>query len=127
MPVPTPREVAARDALTDQIRTLTTLTRADLATGRGLTYEWEFFIDQLFRNIAAGGGGAGGTGVQSFEFTQSSAASVWTVNHGFGGYPTVLILDNAGQELHAELHFPDDQTVVVIHGQPYSGTAYLRY
>ncbi len=127
MPVPPPVQAAVRDALlaTDQIRTLPTLTRADLATGRGLTYEWEFFIDQLFRLVAAGGG-SGGTGVQSFEHRQAQAGAVWNITHGFGGYPTVLILDDSGQELHAEVHYPDDQQVVIIHGQPYSGTAYLR-
>jgi hypothetical protein len=104
---------------------MTTLTRADLATGRGLTYEWEFFVDQLYRNIAAGGGGGGG-GTPTFEFVQSLAASQWTVNHGLSDYPNVLIIDGSGQELHAEVHYPDDQTVVIVHGQPYSGTAYLR-
>ena len=128
-PVPQDTQVAVREALSEtaqQLRTLPTLTRADLATGRGLTYEWEFFVDQLMRQIAAGGGG-GGTGVQTFEFAQNSAASVWTVTHNFGGYPTVLILDQNGQELCAELHYPDEDKVVIVHGQPYTGTAYLRY
>lgn len=104
---------------------MSTLTRSDLATGRGLTYEWEFFIDQVFRDLASGGGGGGGGSV-SFEYDQPSAAATWNVNHGLGGYPNVLVIDGSGQELIAEVHYPDDQTVVIIHGQPYSGTAYLR-
>lgn len=120
--------VAAPEMLTERAKYLagmTTLTRSDLATGRGLTYEWEFFVDQLFRNIAAGGGGGGG-GALTFDFVQSSGAAVWTVNHHMGGFPSVLIVDDGGQELHAEVHYPDDQTVVIVHGQPYTGTAYLR-
>jgi hypothetical protein len=107
-----------------RLATLSTLTRADLATGRGLTYEWEFFVDQLFRLVNAGGGGGGAT--PTIEFVQSSAAAVWTVNHGLGAYPNVLVIDSSGQELLAEVHYPDDQQVVIVHGQPYSGTAYLR-
>lgn len=103
---------------------MSTLTRSDLATGRGLTYEWEFFIDQVFRDLASGGGGGGGS--VSFEYDQTIAAATWNISHGMGGYPSVLVIDASGQELIAEVHYPDDDTVVVIHGQPYSGTAYLR-
>lgn len=129
--IPQERQAAPPEQLSERAKYLagvTTLTRADLATGRGLTYEWEFFVDQLFRRLAevGSGGGTGGGGSQTFEFSQSNAASVWTVNHGLFAYPTVLVIDDSGQELLAELHYPNDQTVVIIHGQPYSGTAYLR-
>jgi hypothetical protein len=100
-----------------------TLTREDLATGRGLTYEWEFFVDQLFRLIGDAGGDPG---AQRYEYVQAGTAAVWTINHGLGGFPTVVLIEDGGQQLLAELQYPDDQTVVVIHGQPYSGTAYLR-
>ncbi len=126
MPVPPPAVAASVLRTADADWPGHPLTRADLATGRGLTYEWEFFVDRLFRLIEAGGGGTGGTGVQSYEYRQSQAGSSWTITHGFGGYPSVLILDDNGHELHADLHYPDEDTVVVIHGQPYSGTAYLR-
>lgn len=108
-----------------RLAALPTLTRADLATGRGLTYEWEFFIDQVFKNLANGGGGGGG-GSQTFEYDQTASAASWHISHGMGGYPNVLVIDGSGQELLAEVHYPDDDTVVIIHGQPYSGTAYLR-
>lgn len=122
------REVAAPELLSVEARrlaTMATLTRADLGSGRGLTYEWEFFVDQLFRNQTSGGGGGGG-GSATFEYDQPTAASVWTINHGLSAFPSVVLVDLSGQELHAELHYPDDQKVVVMHGQPYSGTAYLR-
>ncbi len=123
-PVAPERVVAPREALSERAKYLagqTTLTRADLATGRGLTYEWEFFIDQLFQQLASAGAGP-----QTFEFVQSAAAATWTVTHGLNAFPNVLVIDDNGQELLAEVHYPDDQKVVIIHGQPYSGTAYLR-
>lgn len=99
----------------------TTLTRADLATGRGLTYEWEFFVDQLFQDMAGAG-----IGPQTFVYDQTAPAAVWTINHGMSQFPSVLLVDGSGQEMIAEIHYPDNQTTVVIHGQPYAGTAYLR-
>lgn len=114
-----PAEFMTPDAL--RLASMTTLTRSDLASGRGLTYEWEFFVDQIFQQLADAG-----LGPQTFVFNQSSAAAQWTVSHGLTAYPTVLLVDDGGQEMHAEVHYPDDQTVVIIHGQPYSGTAYLR-
>ncbi len=119
------RRSAVRDLLAapppDRLRTLSTLTRADLATGRGLTYEWEFWIDQVLQQLSAVGAGP-----QTFEHQQVGAASVWNINHGLSAYPSVLVIDNTGQELLAEVHYPNDGTVVVIHGKPYAGTAYLR-
>lgn len=123
-PLADERAVAPPEFLTPEalrLATMTTLTRADLATGRGLTYEWEFFVDQIFQQLADAG-----LGPQTYVFNQSAAASVWTVTHGLTAYPTVLLVDDFGQEMHAEVHYPDDQKVVIIHGQPYSGTAYLR-
>lgn len=124
VPPPSDRKVAPRDLLSpgaQHLAMLGTLTRGDLATGRGLTYEWEFFIDALFRQLADVGAGP-----QTFEFDQSAPASVWTIDHFLSAYPTVLIVDGSGQELIAEVHYPDDQKVVIVHGQPYSGTAFLR-
>lgn len=101
--------------------TMGQVSRADLASGRPLTYEWEFFVDDLYSELASAG-----IGPQTFEFDQVPPAAVWTINHALTAFPTVLIVAADGQELHAEVHYPDDQTVVVIHGAPYSGTAYLR-
>ncbi len=95
--------------------------RAELGSGRGLTYEWEFWIDEVLDQIQALGGG-----VQSFVHEQAVASAVWNIPHLLGTIPSVVLVDGSGQEMLAELHYPDDQNVVVIHGQPYAGTAYLR-
>lgn len=95
--------------------------RDELGSGRGLTYEWEFWIDEVLNQIQTLGGG-----VQSFVHDQAVAAAVWNIPHLLGTVPSVVVVDGTGQELHAEVHYPDDENVVVIHGQPYAGTAYLR-
>lgn len=95
----------------------------DEGSGRGFAYEWERTAAQITQQIADIGGGGGSP---SFEFTQSAPADTWTITHGLDGFPSVLVIDASGQQLIAEVHYPDDQTVVVNHGLPYSGTAYLR-
>lgn len=102
-----------------------TLTRSDLGSGRGLKYEWEFFVDQLLRDVASGGGGGPG-GAVTYVHSQGMAAAVWNINHAMSSFPNVLLVDGTGQEMHAEVHYPDDQNVVIHHGSPYAGTAYLR-
>lgn len=121
------RSVAPEETLSDEAKRLAaarTLTRADIAKGRGLQYEWEFFVDQLFRNQASGSGG--GSGAITYVHSQPTAAAVWTIDHAMSAFPVVLLIDDTGQQLHAEVQYPDDQTVVIRHGAPYSGTAYLR-
>lgn len=94
----------------------------DLASGRGFTYEWENQVIEIQQQIA--GGVVPGT--NSYVFQQSVPASTWTINHGLGDFPSVLVLDSGGAEMRGEVHYPNDQTVVIVHSQPYSGTAYLR-
>lgn len=59
-----------------------------------------------------------------FDYTQSVPASVWTIVHGLGGYPTVMVFDAIGL-VGAEVQYPDSDTVVVRHSTPTSGTAHL--
>lgn len=99
-----------------------TLTRADLGSGRGYLFEWEMFVDQILQQL----GGVGGPASQGFVHEQAVAAAVWTIPHFLNTKPSVLLVDSFGQQLLAEVHYPDDQTAVIVHGKPYSGSAYLR-
>lgn len=119
--VPEQKLAAVAEPGVSRFAAANTLTRSDLGSGRGLVYEWEFFVDALFQQLQSAGAGP-----QVFVYNQGAAASVWTVNHSMGTKPSVLVVDASGQELLAEVHYPDDQTTVIVHGQPYSGTAYLR-
>lgn len=90
--------------------------------GRGFTYQWEEtakVLEEQIATVAAGGG-------VSFVHTQSVPAATWVIDHHMNLIPNVLILDVSGQELVAEVRHPSDQTTVVVHSAPYSGTAYLR-
>lgn len=90
--------------------------------GRSFSYEWENraqVIEQQIQDVAAGGGIA-------YVHHQSVPAASWVIDHHMGLIPNVLVLDTSGTEILPELRFPSDQTVVVVHSKPYTGTAYLR-
>jgi hypothetical protein len=101
---------------------------ADLATGRGLTYEWELFTADVLRRLATvestGGGGGGGAGA-SYLHTQSTPAGTWTIAHNLATKPAITIVSPTGDQLFAEVDYPDDYTAVLIFGRPYAGAAYL--
>jgi hypothetical protein len=90
--------------------------------GRGFTYQWEESdrrLEQQIADVAAGGG-------ISYTHTQSVPAAQWVIDHHMGLIPNVVILDASGQQIIAEVRHPSDQTTVIVHSAPYSGTAYLR-
>ncbi len=70
-------------------------------------------------------GGAGGGGARVYDHAQPTAASTWTIPHFLGGYPPVVALDAAGNQVHAEVHYPDDNHVVLKWGRARSGYAHL--
>lgn len=104
---------------------------ADIASGRGVTYEWESFLVEVLERLATveqAGGGSGsvaGTGA-SYQHVQSSPASTWSINHELGTMPVVAVVSNAGALLFAEVSYPDTDNIVITFGQPYAGSAYLR-
>lgn len=100
-----------------------------IASGRGLTYEWEFVAAQIIDRVAVVEdvtGAGGSTGGLRYTHTQTVPSSSWTVAHGLGTKPGVLVIENSGQELLAEVHYPNDNQTVIVFGSPFAGTAYLR-
>ncbi len=112
----------------------TTFGPGDVATGRGVTYEWEQFmvevLDRLGTVEESGGGGGGSQGGEtvtvSYIHTQNTPAATWTVNHALGTKPVIAVVSTTGDLLLAEIAYPNDVTTVITFGQPYAGTAYLR-
>lgn len=57
--------------------------------------------------------------------TQGAAATVWTINHALGGYPSVTIVDSAKTVVFGEVNYVSTTQVVVNFTSAFSGYAYL--
>lgn len=60
-----------------------------------------------------------------YEYTQSTEATTWTINHNLGRMPVVLLVDDNGDQLYAQVHYSSVNTVVVTFTSPTKGKAYL--
>lgn len=77
--------------------------------------------------VAAAGpqGPSGAGGSTSFEFTQTSPSASWVIVHGLRKYPSVTLVNDAGQIVYADIEYSDLNTVSVTFANPQVGTAYL--
>lgn len=62
----------------------------------------------------------------SFEFTQSSANNIWTITHNLGKYPSVTIVDSAGDEVEGMVNHTSFSSLIVTFSAAFSGKAYLN-
>lgn len=123
-PIAEPRRSAPR---TPQLRTIT--HASDIASGRGVTYEWEYLLVDVLDRLEVvedGGGGSVSGGGTSYIHTQDTPAATWNIQHDLNTKPSVVVVSTGGQQLIAEVHYTDDVSIVVIFGSPYAGSAYLH-
>lgn len=66
-------------------------------------------------------------GISRYTHTQSSPAAQWTINHGLGTKPdVVLVADSSpGEKVYSDVFYVDDNTLTVEWPSPESGAAYL--
>lgn len=58
---------------------------------------------------------------------QVTPLAVWTIVHDLKRFPDVYLIDMSGNRYMAEIDYPDYNTVVVTHGSPETGRAFLSY
>lgn len=75
---------------------------------------------------AQGVPGPPGPGLSTTVIVQAEPAAVWTLQHGLQRYPSVTLVDDAGDVFGASLRYPDANTVVVTLNAPTAGIAYLN-
>lgn len=61
-----------------------------------------------------------------FKFIQLLPITIWTITHNLKKQPTVVILDNSGNEVIADINSIDLDTLTLSFSIPFSGTAYLN-
>lgn len=57
---------------------------------------------------------------------QAVAASVWTINHNLGKYPSITVVDTGGNVVSGKYIYPDENTIVAEFNAAFKGTAYLN-
>lgn len=67
---------------------------------------------------------SGGESTMAFVYTQDLPASTWTINHTLGYEPSVSIIIN-GEEVDADVDFPNNSVVVITFNAPQTGIARL--
>ena len=72
------------------------------------------------------GGGSGGTGDKTFNFTQSVASNRWEIKHGLNKYPSVTIVDTGDNVVIGQIDYVDLNNVVCTFTSAFSGKAYLN-
>ena len=70
----------------------------------------------------AGPSGASHTTV----IAQDAPVTVWTLAHGLGRYPSVTLIDTAGDQFFAALTYLDADTIQVTLNAPCAGKAFLN-
>jgi hypothetical protein len=85
---------------------------------RGLVEELQETMTGMYSELRRLGRG--------YVHTQSSAAAVWTVAHGLAKRPLVTVIDGSGDQVFADVNYPDTDTVVITHGTAMTGTALLQ-
>lgn len=57
---------------------------------------------------------------------QQTSSATWTVNHNMGKFPSVTIVDTAGDEVDASVHHNSNNQLTITFSAPVSGKAFLN-
>lgn len=71
-------------------------------------------------------GVAGPPGDVTFVYRQSVPAAVWPIAHNLGRYPSVTVVDSAGDVCVGDVDYVDANNVTLTFSAPFSGSAFLN-
>lgn len=63
---------------------------------------------------------------KTFVFEQGVASDTWSITHNLNKYPSVTVVDSAGNEVIAEVVYTDTNNCVVTMTAAFKGKAYLN-
>jgi hypothetical protein len=61
-----------------------------------------------------------------YEFTQNTATSVWNITHNLNTYPSITVVDSAGNEVEGSVQFTSSNTITITFSAGFAGKAYLN-
>lgn len=71
-------------------------------------------------------GRPGAAGGVTYTFSQPAPLATWTINHKLGGYPSVTVVNSAGELCQGAVTYVDENTLLLLFSAPFAGTAYLN-
>ena len=70
--------------------------------------------------------GSGGGGIPNpYVYNQVIPANIWTINHGLGTYPVVVVVDSAGNTFVGDVQYVTTNQLTITFTTVFGGTAYL--
>ena len=69
---------------------------------------------------------AGAAADRSLAFTAPAALAVWNIDHFLGKYPSVVVIDSAGDEVEGEVEYVNSNTLRITFSAAIGGKAYLN-
>ena len=94
------------------------LTAYQIALNNGFSGTEQEWLDSLQ-------GSDGADGADVYVHSQSTPASVWTIDHNLGTFPSVYVLDTAGDECEGDVDNPTVNRTVITFSASFAGTARL--
>jgi hypothetical protein len=71
-------------------------------------------------------GPAGTGGDLHYVYTQSSSSATWNIAHNLNKYPSVTIIDSAGDYVDGLITYVDANNLTLTFSAAFTGTAYLN-
>lgn len=96
------------------------LNKRDTEVAEALATTRQYVRDYVSQTLVAAGG------APVFVFQQESPATVWVIAHALNGYPTIVVVDSAGQPFIGDVHYDSPAQITITFSAPFSGVAYLR-
>lgn len=67
-----------------------------------------------------------GSGDANLEFNQTPASDVWTITHNLNKYPSVTVVDSAGDECEGSVNHISRNLLTITFSAAFSGRAFLN-
>lgn len=67
-----------------------------------------------------------GAGDLNYQHTQGPASATWLINHGLGKFPSITVIDSAGEQVEGEVVYLDSNSLQIIFSAAFAGKAFLN-
>jgi len=82
--------------------------------------------EDVVRVVTVGIQGPAGSGDKTYRHVQMSASSTWTIVHSLGKYPSVMVVDSAGEVVIGNIQYTNTSALVVTFSAAFAGEGYCN-